>query len=66
VTSTALALLAVDVWAATESVEPPRSWWPWLAGFIPGALVIGALVLALRWLRGRRATTGDEITHPPQ
>ena len=53
--STAVLMLAVDVWAAAESVEPPRSWWPWLAGFIPGAVVVAALFLGLRRLRRRRS-----------
>ncbi len=53
-TSTAALMLAVDVLAQTEAVDPPRSWWPWLAGFLPGALVVAALVVALRWLRRRR------------
>ena len=51
--SVALSTAALIAQRAAETVEPPRSWWPWLAGFLPGLIVVAALVLTLRWLRNR-------------
>ena len=56
VTATAFSVsgLVRAVVAATEAEERTGSWLPWLAGFLPGALVVLAAYLVLRHVRRGR------------
>lgn len=45
---------AVWVVAVGEAEERTGSWFPWLAGFIPGALVVMVAYLVLRRMRRGR------------